>query len=46
MTARARRYAVHVGGRRYRYFATLDAARAYCAAVFERSRVVLAIVER
>ena len=38
-------YKVHVGGRRYRWFVSQDSARAFCAEVFRRTGIVLAIVE-
>lgn len=38
-----RKFKVNVRGTRYRYFATIEDATAYCSAVFERSGVVLAI---
>ncbi len=38
-------YKVNTGPRRNRYFKTLQRAKVYCAQVFERSRVVLSIVE-
>ena len=39
------RYRVHVGGKRYRRFATLDEAKAFCEAKFQRSGIVLSIEE-
>lgn len=38
-------YRVHVGGRRYRRFSTLDAAKAFCEQVFARTGIVLSITE-
>jgi hypothetical protein len=35
---------VHVGGRRWKRFATLTEARAFCSEVFDRTGIVLAIV--
>lgn len=39
------RFQVHIGGRRYRYFATLAEACAFCDEVCRRTRIVLSIVE-
>lgn len=36
-------YRVHVGGKRYRYFQTLSAARRYCGKVCGKTGIVLAI---
>ena len=38
-------YRVHIGGRNYCYFATLDEAKAFCEANFQRSKIVLSIEE-
>ena len=38
-------YKVHTGGERWRRFASLAAARAFCSAVFERTGHVLTIIE-
>lgn len=38
-------FKVHVGGRRYRRFATLALAIAFCNLHFERTGVILGIVE-
>lgn len=39
------KYRVHLGGRRWRRFETLEAAIAFCSEVFNRTGIVLAIVE-
>jgi hypothetical protein len=38
-------YRVHVGGKRYRKFETIDSAKAFCDATFRQSGIVLSIVE-
>ena len=39
------RYKVHVGGKRYRRFETLEEARVFVGEVFKRTGIVLSIVE-
>lgn len=36
-------YKVHVGGRRYLYFSSLDAAREFCNEVARKTRIILSI---
>lgn len=38
-------YKVHIGGRRWKRFPTLDEAVAYCNRIFDTKGIVLAIVE-
>lgn len=40
-----KRYKVHVSGKRYAYFATIEAATKFCSEVFRKTSVVLSIVE-
>ena len=37
-------YKVHIGGRRFRRFPSLDAASKFCSEVFARTGIVLSIV--
>lgn len=39
----AKPFRVHLGGRRFRRFATLDDARTFCNDVFYRTKIVLTI---
>lgn len=39
------KYRVHVGSRKYQYFATLEEATQFCSEVFNKTGIVLSIVE-
>lgn len=39
-----KRYQVHCGGKRYRYFDTMEEASAFCNEVHARTKVILSIV--
>lgn len=44
-TQEAKPFRVHIGGRRYRRFSTLEEASIFCEAVRQRTKIILSIVQ-